>query len=141
MTIPEACELVLEAGFMGSGGEIFVFNMGEPIKIADLANQMIRLSGLVPQKDIKIEYIGLRPGEKLYEELLSDKENTIATYHPKIRIAMGEKLDYNDPISKIDFILKNIYSLPKQGIVDFFQEIVPEYQTSNGLYNGTRLKA
>ena len=87
MTIPEACQLVLEAGFMGKGGEIFVFDMGKPVKIADLASQMIRLSGFVPGKDIEIVYTGLRPGEKLFEELLSDHELTKPTHHPKIKIA------------------------------------------------------
>ena len=83
MTIPEACRLVLEAGTMGNGGEIFVFDMGQPVKIADLARRMIELSGMKVGKDIEIEYTGLRPGEKLYEELLSHKENTKETLHKK----------------------------------------------------------
>ena len=87
MTIPEACRLVLEAGTMGKGGEIFIFDMGEPVKIADLAKRMIELSGLQVDKDIEIKYTGLRPGEKLYEELLSNKENTKETPHEKIRVA------------------------------------------------------
>jgi FlaA1/EpsC-like NDP-sugar epimerase len=132
MTIPEACELVLEAGFMGNGGEIFVFDMGEPVKIINLAYQMIRLSGLVPLKDIKIEYIGLRPGEKLYEEVLSDKENTIPTHHPKIKIAKVEKLNDLDLLSKIDGVLNNIYSLSKKEIVKLIGELVPEYKCGNG---------
>ncbi len=140
MTIPEACELVLEAGFMGKGGEIFVFEMGKPIKIVDLARQMIMLSGLVPGKDIQIIYTGLRPGEKLYEELLSDKEDTIPTYHPKIKIAMVEKLDYTGLVSRIDFLLKSVYTLSDQEMVDFFREIVPEYTSSNGQYNETLVK-
>ena len=86
MTIPEACQLVLEAGSMGNGGEIFVFDMGESIKISDLAKKMIRLYGLIPNQDIAITYTGLRPGEKLYEELLNDNENTLPTYHHKINI-------------------------------------------------------
>jgi FlaA1/EpsC-like NDP-sugar epimerase len=135
MTIPEACELVLEAGFMGNGGEIFVFDMGEPVKITDLANQMIQLSGLVPGKDIKIEYIGLRPGEKLYEELLSDKENTIPTHHPKIKIAKIEKIDNATLISKINGVLDNLYSLSKIEIVKLIGELVPEYKCNNGKYN------
>src|SRR5690606_36625107 len=84
MTIPEACQLVLEAGSMGKGGEIFVFDMGESVKIVDLANKMIRLAGFIPGKDIKIAFTGLRPGEKLYEELLNIKENTLPTYNEKI---------------------------------------------------------
>ena len=87
MTIPEACRLVLEAGTLGKGGEIFIFDMGEPVKIADLARRMIELSGLQVNKDIEIKYTGLRPGEKLYEELLSKKENTKETPHEKIRVA------------------------------------------------------
>ena len=83
MTIPEACQLVLEAGFMGQGGEIFVFDMGDPVRIADLANNMILLSGLVREKDIKIVYTGLRPGEKLFEDLLTDKETTLPTHHQR----------------------------------------------------------
>jgi len=140
MTIPEACELVLEAGFMGSGGEIFVFDMGEPIKIADLAHQMIQLSGLVPQKDIKIEYTGLRPGEKLYEELLSDKENTIPTHHPKIKIAQVEKLDGPALLSKIDGLFDNFYSLSKHEIVRLLGELVPEYKCGNGKYNEAEVR-
>src|SRR5690606_22270978 len=87
MTIPEACNLVLEAGAMGNGGEIFVFDMGESVKIIDLAKKMVKLSGLKPGKDIEIVEVGLRPGEKLYEELLAIQENTVKTHHPKILIA------------------------------------------------------
>ena len=95
MTIPEACQLVLEAGTMGNGGEIFVFDMGQPVKIADLARRMIELSGMEVGKDIEIEYTGLRPGEKLYEELLSNNENTKETPHNKIRVATIEEYDYS----------------------------------------------
>ena len=140
MTIPEACELVLEAGFMGKGGEIFVFDMGKPVRIADLANQMIRLSGLIPEKDIRIVYTGLRPGEKLYEELLADKENTLPTHHPKIMIARVDKLDYKKLLSKIDGLLNNIYSLSKTEVVEFFEELVPEYKSSYGKNNGKPAK-
>ena len=136
MTIPEACELVLEAGFMGRGGEIFVFDMGKPIKIADLAHQMVQLSGLVPGKDIQIIYTGLRPGEKLYEELLSNKENTLPTYHPKIKIAQVEKNDYAGLTLRIESLLIRIYALSNLEVIDFFREIVPEYRSSNGKYNG-----
>ena len=87
MTIPEACRLVMEAGTMGMGGEIYIFEMGRPVKIADMAKRMIELSGFDPDKEISIIYTGLRPGEKLYEELLSNKENTLPTAHNKIRVA------------------------------------------------------
>lgn len=128
MTIPEACELVLEAGFMGKGGEIFVFDMGNPVKIADLANQMIRLSGLVPEKDIKILYTGLRPGEKLYEELLADRENTLPTHHPKIMIARVDQHNYQQLLSNIDQLLNSLYNLSTEEVVEEFKEWVPEYQ-------------
>jgi FlaA1/EpsC-like NDP-sugar epimerase len=139
MTIPEACELVLEAGFMGKGGEIFVFDMGKPVKIVDLANQMIRLSGLVPEQDIKIVFTGLRPGEKLFEELLADKENTLPTHHPKIMIAQVDKLDYAKLLSNIDHLLNNIYSLSIQEVINFFRELVPEYKCIN-INNGGNLE-
>ena len=140
MTIPEACELVLEAGFMGKGGEIFVFDMGLPIKIADLAYQMIQLSGFVPGKDIKVEYTGLRPGEKLYEELLTNKENTLPTHHPKIKIAQVEKFDYSVLLSRIDLLIKNEYLLSNQEVVGLFRELVPEFKSSNTQYIGKPTK-
>src|SRR5690606_37457800 len=87
MTLPEACQLVLEAGAMGNGGEIYIFDMGKPVKIIDLAHKMIKLAGFVPDKDIQIKTIGLRPGEKLYEELLNDSAKTLPTHHEKIMIA------------------------------------------------------
>lgn len=136
MTIPEACELVLEAGFMGKGNEIYVFDMGDPVKITDLASQMIKLSGLEPEKDIKIVYTGLRPGEKLFEELLTDSENTLPTHHPKIRIAQVQKYDYPVLLSKIELLVKNAYLLSKEEVVNLFREIVPEFHSSNGRYNG-----
>jgi len=135
MTIPEACELVLEAGFMGKGGEIFVFDMGKPVKIVDLARQMIRLSGLVPDKDIRIVYTGLRPGEKLFEELLTDNENTLPTYHPKIKIARVENYIRDDLSRSLDILLYNLYSLSKRQVVDFCKEMVPEFCSSNSKYN------
>jgi FlaA1/EpsC-like NDP-sugar epimerase len=96
MTIPEACQLVLEAGAMGNGGEIFIFDMGKPVKIIDLARKMIKLAGFIPDKDIKIEVVGLRPGEKLYEELLNDSAKTLPTHHEKIMIAeeVHEEIDF-----------------------------------------------
>ena len=131
MTIPEACQLVLEAGFMGKGDEIFVFDMGKPVKIIDLANQMIRLSGLIPEKDIKIMFTGLRPGEKLYEELLADKENTLPTHHPKILIARIDSNKNKEILSNINDFLKKLYTMSNQEVVKFLELLVPEYKSSN----------
>jgi len=136
MTIPEACQLVLEAGFMGKGGEIFVFDMGKPVKITDLAVNMIRLSGLEPGKDIKIEFTGLRPGEKLYEELLSAEEEVLPTHHEKIKIAKVDKNDYRTEILKVIASLRNIYGLSETEVVEFFEMLVPEYKTSKVKNNG-----
>ena len=135
MTIPESCELVLEAGFMGKECEIFVFDMGNPIKIVDLANQMIQLSGLVPGKDIEIVFTGLRPGEKLYEELLADKESTLPTHNPKIKIAKVEKFDYSEIESRVDVLLKNLYSLSKPELVEFIRKLVPDFVSNNSKFN------
>ena len=135
MTIPEACELVLEAGFMGKGGEIFIFDMGKQIRIADLANHLIQLSGLTPGKDIQIVYTGLRPGEKLYEELLSGNENSIPTHNQKINIAQIEKVDCKEVLLKIDDLLKNLYTKSPQQVVEFIRDMVPEYKSDNGKYN------
>ncbi|MCJ7448039.1 MAG: polysaccharide biosynthesis protein [Bacteroidales bacterium] len=132
MTIPEACQLVLEAGFMGQGGEIFVFDMGDPVRIADLAVNMIRLSGLEPEKDIKIKYTGLRPGEKLCEELLTDKETTLPTHHPKIMKARIEEIDGPAILAKIDELIDIIYTLSKHQVVKRMSELIPEYKTNNG---------
>ncbi len=134
MTIPEACQLVLEAGFMGNGGEIFVFDMGEPVKIAELANAMIQLSGLVPGKDIQIVYTGLRPGEKLYEELLTDKETTLPTYHSKIKKAQVEDIDGKGVLARIDKLLVDLYNLSKEEVVTIIKELIPEYSTTNGKF-------
>jgi FlaA1/EpsC-like NDP-sugar epimerase len=136
MTIPEACQLVLEAGFMGKGGEIFVFDMGKPVKIADLAVNMIRLSGLEPGKDIKIEYTGLRPGEKLFEELLSKTEEILPTHHEKIKVAKVDKNDYKTEVLKVIASLKNIYGLSEQEVFEFFEMLVPEYKSSKENSNG-----
>ena len=127
MTIPEACQLVLEAGFMGNGGEIFVFDMGEPVKIIDLARNMILLSGLVPEKDIQIVYTGLRPGEKLFEELLTDKETTLPTHHEKIKKASVEQMNEKTVISRIDHLLSSLYSLSCKEVLLNIKELVPEY--------------
>jgi FlaA1/EpsC-like NDP-sugar epimerase len=118
---------VLEAGFMGKGGEIFVFDMGKPVKITDLANQMIRLSGLIPDKDIKIEFTGLRPGEKLYEELLADVETTQPTHHPKIKIARVDQFNAPELLSKIETLLSGLYTLSKSDLILRCMELVPEY--------------
>jgi FlaA1/EpsC-like NDP-sugar epimerase len=134
MTIPEACQLVLEAGFMGKGGEIFVFDMGEPVKIADLADQMIRLSGLIPGQDIKIVYTGLRPGEKLYEELLTDKETTLPTYHPKINKAKVQEINAQVIKSKTEKLLRDLYILSKNDVIRCIKELVPEYESTNQEY-------
>ena len=134
MTIPEACQLVLEACTMGNGGEIFVFDMGESVKIIDLARKMIKLSGLVEGKDIEIKVTGLRPGEKLYEELLAKDENTITTYHPKILIAKVRESD-NLVKTKIEQLI-SLYNLQNnQNIVKLMKEIVPEYKSNNSEFS------
>lgn len=134
MTIPEACQLVLEAGFMGKGGEIFVFDMGKPVKIDDLARQMIRLSGLVPGKDIAIEYTGLRPGEKLFEELLADMEASQPTHHPKIKIANCRSADPYSLLGNVEEFLANLYLMKRSEVIEKCMELVPEYTTAvNGL--------
>jgi len=130
MTIPEACQLVLEAGFMGNGGEIYVFDMGEPVKVFDVAINLIRLSGLEPHKDIKIKYIGLRPGEKLYEELFSDDEPMIPTHHPKISIAQVADSDFETISLKIDMILATINTIPEAKLIEEMMDIVPGYSSN-----------
>lgn len=134
MTIPEACQLVLEAGFMGSGGEIFVFDMGEPVKIVDLARQMIKLSGYEPDKDIKIEFSGLRPGEKLYEELLTDQEKTLPTYNAKVKIAEVADFDHERTLAKTVSLLRSCERLSEEELVRKLQAIVPEYDSRNSKF-------
>ncbi len=134
MTIPEACQLVLEAGTMGKGGEIFVFDMGEPVKILDLAKRMIKLSGLTEGKDIEIKITGLRPGEKLYEELLSTEESTIPTYHPKIMMAKVVSEDYEHLKSQIDAIKPNLSKASDETIVRLLKELVEEYVSQNSTF-------
>lgn len=134
MTIPEACQLVLEAGTLGNGGEILMFDMGKPVRIADLAFNMIRLSGLEPDKDIKIVYTGLRPGEKLYEELLYDKEKGIPTHHPKISIA---KVRYNrlaDVVELLAALSHAMESNDKMVLVAALKKMVPEFKSNNSVY-------
>lgn len=133
MTIPEACQLVLEAGSMGNGGEIFVFDMGEPIKIIDLAKKMIKLSGLEEDKDIEIKITGLRPGEKLYEELLSKEENTILTHHPKILKAKVRNESENSK-KDIETLIELFDSQNNIEIVKLMKKIVPEYISNNSEY-------
>jgi FlaA1/EpsC-like NDP-sugar epimerase len=132
MTIPEACQLVLEAGSMGNGGEIFVFDMGQPVKIVDLARKMIKLSGMEPDDDIKIEYSGLRPGEKLYEELLNNAENTLPTYHNKILIAKTRLLEYdllNEQVLELIEPAKKRINVNQ--VVKAMKELVPEFLSNN----------
>lgn len=135
MTIPEACQLVLEAGSMGNGGEIFVFDMGKPVAIADLAKKMIRLYGLIPNIDVNITYSGLRPGEKLYEELLNDEENCTQTYHEKILIAKVREVSF-DLVKQNTFELETILSTTNDEmlLVGKMKELVPEYISNNSIY-------
>jgi FlaA1/EpsC-like NDP-sugar epimerase len=134
MTIPEACMLVLEAGSMGQGGEIFIFDMGNPVKIVNLARKMIRLAGYIPEIDIKIEFTGLRPGEKLYEELLNKKEITIKTYNTKIFIAKVQEYDFSKISPQIDELIR--YSLMCKNFltVSLMKKIVPEFLSKNSQF-------
>ncbi|MCI5744345.1 MAG: polysaccharide biosynthesis protein, partial [Bacteroides sp.] len=131
MLISEACKLVLEAGTMGKGGEIFVFDMGRPVKIVDLAKRMIKLSGA---KDIDIKFTGLRDGEKLFEEVLNDKEGTKPTYHPKIMIAKVRSYDYETAKKNEDELLQLSYTHDDMLIVKKMKEIVPEYKSQVSKY-------
>lgn len=134
MTIPEACQLVLEAATIGNGGEIFIFDMGMPVKIAELAKKMIRLSGLEPGVDIQIQYTGLRPGEKLYEELLNNEELVKPTLHDKIMIANVREYDYDEMISKFDNLISLAHDNQNYLVVRVMKEIVPEYKSQNSTY-------
>jgi FlaA1/EpsC-like NDP-sugar epimerase len=128
MTIPEACQLILQAGAMGEGGEIFILDMGTPIKIDDMARDLISLSGFEPDVDIKIEYIGLRPGEKLYEELITEGEGIVPTSHEKIMVLSGTECNMDLLNGGIDKLARLAYEQDSQKIRDKLQEIVPEYR-------------
>ena len=134
MTIPEACQLVLEAATMGKGGEIYVFDMGDPIRIADLAHQMIQLSGLIPNKDIHIKYTGLRPGEKLYEELLATEENSVATHHPKIMIAKVRPSSYDDTSAAVAELREAMLVGDDYRLVAKLKQYIPEYLSNNSRF-------
>jgi len=134
MTIPEAVELVMEAGTMGKGGEIFLFDMGKSVKIIDLAKKMIKLSGLDPETDIQIKFTGLRPGEKLYEELLNNQENTLPTYHPKIMIAKVKEYDIKTIQNHVDELIWMGRNKDPFTIVGKMKQIVPEYKSMNSIF-------
>jgi FlaA1/EpsC-like NDP-sugar epimerase len=134
MTIPEACQLVLEAGTMGDGGEVFVFDMGESVKIIDLARKMIKLSGLEEGRDIRIKITGLRPGEKLFEELLATEENTLPTYHKKILIARVREAEERMS-EKINALIERFDEQNNEEIVADMKAIVPEFKSNNSVYS------
>ena len=134
MTIPEACRLVMEAATMSSGNQIYVFDMGESIKIDDLARRMIQLAGFIPDVDIQIEYSGLRPGEKLYEEVLSTKENTIPTDHSRIHIAKVREYDYEDALKAVDELENLASAVEIKSMVRLMKQIVPEYVSRNSCF-------
>lgn len=134
MTIPEACQLVLEAATMGKGGEIFVFDMGKPIKILDLAKKMVRLSGLKENEDIQIVFTGLRPGEKLYEEVLANSESTIPTHHPKILIGKVREYDFSEVQKEIDQLIAAFDTQDNFIIVQLMKKLVPEFSSNNSMF-------
>lgn len=134
MTIPEACQLVLEAGAMGKGGEIFIFDMGQPVKILDLAEKMIRLAGFVPYKDIDIKIIGLRPGEKLYEELLNDSSKTLPTHNEKIMIAQEIEEDFIEIEEATIALLNDVGEGSNEHVVLSMKKIVPEFKSMNSIF-------
>ncbi|BAO56724.1 polysaccharide biosynthesis protein [Nonlabens marinus] len=134
MTIPEACQLVLQAGTMGQGGEVFVFDMGKPVKIMDLAKKMIKLSGLIPGEDIEISVIGLRPGEKLYEELLSDQSTTLPTHHEKIMRAKDDTMFLEDVMNLIIEIAAAAEQSDDLGMIGKLKVLVPEFKSENSVY-------
>ncbi len=134
MTIPEACQLVLEAGTMGRGGEVFIFDMGKSIKILDLAKKMIRLSGLEPERDIKIIFTGIREGEKLFEELMTTSENTLPTHHPKILIGKVKEYSYQEINNFVELFNDLVYDKNELKMVALMKELVPEYRSNYSRY-------
>ncbi|MBR7153788.1 MAG: polysaccharide biosynthesis protein [Paludibacteraceae bacterium] len=134
MTIPEACCLVMEASTLGEGGEIFVFDMGKPVKILDLARNMIRLAGYTPEKDIQIEFSGLRPGEKLYEELLNQKETTLPTANDKIMVARVREFDFDEVSTQVDSLIQTSRLSKPFTTVKMMKQLVPEYISNNSIY-------
>lgn len=134
MTIPEACRLVLEAGCMGKGGEIFIFDMGKSVKILDLAKKMIRLAGLIPHQDIKIEYSGLRPGEKLFEELLNDHENTLPTHHEKIMIGKVREYVFDEIENQISSLIECAKQNNDRQVVTAMKYLVKEFKSKNSIF-------
>ncbi len=134
MTIPEACRLVLEAGSMGNGGEIFIFDMGKSVKIVELAKKMIKLSGLIPNQDVKIEFTGLRPGEKLYEELLNDLENTLPTHHQKIMIAKVKPCNFEEVSKNVLLLIDIACNYGDKEVVRMMKKMVPEFKSNNSIF-------
>jgi FlaA1/EpsC-like NDP-sugar epimerase len=134
MTIPEACQLVLEAGNMGKGGEIFIFDMGKSTKIVDLAKKMVKLSGLTLGKDIQIVYTGLRPGEKIFEELLNDQENSMPTHHEKIMIGKVREYHFESIKNDIQDLINSYSSQDNMLIVGKMKKIVPEFKSKNSIF-------
>ena len=134
MTIPEACRLVMEAATMSTGNQIFVFDMGESVKIAHLARRMISLAGFEPEKDIRIEYTGLRPGEKLYEEVLSNKENTLPTTHDRIRIAKVREYDYGEACGVAEELETLSRKVEIPDMIRLMKRTVPEFKSKNSRF-------
>lgn len=134
MTIPEACRLVLEAASFGKSGEIYVFDMGEPVKIIDLAHKMIELAGMVPEEDIKIQITGLRPGEKLYEELLNDKETTLPTEHDKITVAQVRQYNFEEVCDKLKITIDSAYVVDIPCTIRAMKDLIPEFKSQNSPY-------
>ena len=138
MTIPEACCLVMEASTLGDGGEIFVFDMGKPVRILDLARNMIRLAGFTPEKEIQIQFTGLRPGEKLYEELLNQKEATLPTKNEKIMVAKVREFDYDVVSKQIDELITTsnttMTTTKPFMTVKLMKQIVPEFISNNSIF-------